>query len=162
MSASTKQRPIVLPMNALGWLGPAVLISLLILVLGLTVYPSFPAFPVGAALLALLVLGLVGYRRRARASLTINRTGLHAVWSGQKLDLRWDMLRRVKGATVWFDAKAVTGQPSNEVPPAVRRAVLHGQVPKIKLLTFTRSLTTGAVGEAIRGRRPDLFESERP
>jgi hypothetical protein len=148
-------------MNALGWLGPAVLISLLVLVLGLTVYPSFPAFPIAAALLALLVLGLVGYRRRSRASLTVDRSGLHVVWSGQKLDLRWDMLRRVKGATVWFDAKAVTGQPPNEVPAVVRRAVLHGQVPKIKLLTFTRSLTTGAVGDAIRARRPDLFEPEQ-
>ena len=151
------RQPLVVPMNPLGWLAPALLVALPILGVGLLVYPTRPLLPIGLAVLALVGFGYVGFRRRHQAELTVDRFGIRVHWREQRLDLPWSALRRVKGSTVWFDASAVIKAPSSQLPASVRRAVLAGRVPKIKLVTFTRSLTQGAVGEAVRRHRPDLL-----
>ncbi len=151
------EQALVLAMNPLGWLAPAVLVALLILAVGLLVYPTRPLLPLGLAVLVLLGLGYVGFRRRTQARLTIDRFGIRLHWREQRMDLPWAKLSRIKGSTVWFDPSAVIKQPGGQLPASVRRAVIAGRVPKIKLLTFTRSLSQGQVGDAVRRHRPDLL-----
>jgi hypothetical protein len=149
-------QPVVLPINLLGWLAPAVLVGLAILALGLLMNPS-PVLPVISAVFAVALLGFFGYRRRAKAHLTVDRHGMTAVWRQEKIDMPWRSIRRIKGSTVWFEASNVMGQPGKTVPAMVRRAVIAGKTPKVRLITFTRSLADGEVGAMVRRYRPDLL-----
>ena len=86
------EQALVLAMNPLGWLAPAVLVALLILAVGLLVYPTRPLLPLGLAVLVLLGLGYVGFRRRTQARLTIDRFGIRLHWREQRMDLPWAKL----------------------------------------------------------------------
>lgn len=148
--------PVVLSINALGWLGPAVLVGLAILALGLLMNPS-PVLPVISSVFAVVLLGFFGYRRRSKAHLTVDRHGMTACWRQEKVDIPWRSVQRIKGSTVWFEAATVLDQPGKTVPVTVRRAVVRGKTPKVRLITFTRSLSEGPVGEMVRRYRPDLL-----
>jgi hypothetical protein len=148
--------PVVLSINLLGWLGPAVLVGLVLLALGLMMNAN-PMLPVLSSLFAVALLGYFGYRRRSQAHLTVDRHGLVAQWRHERIDIPWRSLQRIKGSTAWFDASTVLDQPGKTVPATVRRAVVRGKTPRVKLITFTRSLSTGEVGDIVRRYRPDLL-----
>ena len=150
--------PVVLSINLLGWFGPAVLVGLAILALGLMMNPN-PLLPVLSSLFAVALLGFFGYRRRSQAHLTLDRHGMVAQWRRERIEIPWRSLQRIKGSTAWFDVSTVLDQPGKTVPATVRRAVVRGKTPKVKLITFTRSLSSGEVGDMVRRYRPDLLTS---
>jgi hypothetical protein len=148
--------PVVLSINLFGWLGPAVLVGLVLLALGLLMNTN-PTLPLLSSVFAVALLGFLGYRRRSQAHLTVDRHGLVAQWRHERIDIPWRSLRSIKGSTAWFDAAIVLEQPGKTVPATVRRAVVRGKTPKVKLITFTRSLSSGEVGDMVRRYRPDLL-----
>ena len=164
MSKSTaKGRPpgetpgVTLPMNAWGWLAPGIMVALLLLAVGLILYPNKPAAAIIPAVLVGVVLTIVGKRRSPAASLRVDDVGLHALWRDQMLDVPWQYVTRVKRASVWFEAAAVTDQPTAKIPTAVKKAIIRGRLPRVNFVSFTWSLQAGPAAEVVRRNRPDLL-----